>query len=1361
MKSTITQLKKLAFLGVLVGGLFTSSTLKAQTPCAGTSAWCGGSILGTGNPTESPGDIIDVAVKDSKGTTLASYTGLGCTSQTAANTYKGILNSGKAIDVTASESITVTVNAGSWASQGWSSKVGIWIDADRDGKFSTSECILDPSTTSASGLTSFTLKMPCWTSTGTSYMRIRGCTPYNTPLTASSGCATNLYNYGNVMDLELNLKLGATPTANFIVPSGTNYVKTNVKFSAINPSSGYSYKWTFDKAVAPPYNGYSDKTAKAAAKWASDGTYDVKMLVDYCGLSDSASKTVKIVAPTAAPKADFVASINESEIYYDVTMYDLSNNGAYSYSWELTSPTGVDDQTSTAQNPKFTLSELGWYKVCLTSSNDVGPSSKLCKDRYIECIAPTEYYMGPSKEAQSKAGRLYDNGGPTAPYGNGRKTSIDYFKIIPCGATKITLSFGELKLKDNGDILRIYDAKEATPNKLIATIDGNNFKTYDTSKIVTTSGAVYITFESNGSGNDNGFIINWVSVLAPAVKPSAKWTTDYNPAANGLNVNFVNATGNAKGLPSFEWQVDGNPESSATDYTRAFYTDGSYQVCLIALTCTGVDTFCKSITINTPTAPGYLDYTASNVRPNIGDVIKITTKTDYANTFEWSIFPTSFTYENGTTKNSQNPQLKFQKGGAYTFTLSAYNSVSGKAATEKKLIKNKYVVCLDYCIPLVDLISADVGINNVTLKSGSTELINNASTAGIDYFTFFDKVAPAKLTYGGTYDLSIGRNTISNSVNYKAWIDWNIDGDFADAGEEVYSSGTIAGASASGKFTVPDISTSFEGNTRMRVGVSYSSFANTYCGINTVGEFEDYVLTLANDGQAPVITLLGGDTVRVEKTATKTACYAEIAGTTFKANDATEGDMTSQVVVKTDLDCSAPGIYSFQFDLRDASGNYAVPRFRTVIVALDKTAPKLTLNGKDTMVLEQCDTYTEPGAVAIDFNDGNLTSAIKIAGKVDAGTVGVYTLVYSVSDAQKNAISIKRVVVVKDTKVPSILKLTKAIVDGTIIDVQIGGVFVDDVYSMDPCNGSIFVSKNPGFNGPVNTNIRATYPVTYKAVDPSGNKATEYGFVLNYRVDDYIAPEIELNTSDTVLHDVNNSYYSRSVTVTDNFYSKSQLSVTKIGKVDAYTLGTYVETFTATDGSGNVTTKQRFIKVVDRISPTITAPAISVCIATPFWAMSGLIVRDNYYSSGDLMPLVKVLGHNVNVMEAGVYYINYSLVDPSANEATAVSRPVYVAYPPNCFNTYMGTESAKLQDAVSVHPNPTTGLLTVGYNLTNNQPLNVVVTNAFGAVVSKLDNLQGGFGNTQIDLSNVSEGIYFVNLTNNGETVTKRVVVKH
>jgi len=667
MKSTITQLKKLAFLGVLVGGFFSASALKAQTPCAGANSWgCGGAILNNG--VDFPGDILDFTVKDKKGNSLASYSGLGCQSTSTASSYKGVLNSGKGFDLTASEEIAVTVNGGTWATQSWGTRVGIWIDANRDGQFGTSECLVDPASNIASGLTTFNLKMPCWSTTGLSHMRIRGGATVYT-LSSSNGCGT-ANTYGNIMDLEINLKLGASPTANFIVPTSTNYVKTNVKFNALNPSSGYKYTWTFDQAVAPPYAGYSNNSEKGVAKWASAGKYDVKMLVNYCGISDSITKQVTISAPTAAPVADFVSSTNETEIYYDVTLYDLSNNGAYSWSWELLSPTGLDDQTSTAQNPRLTLSETGWYKVCLTSSNDIGPSTRVCKDRYIECIAPTEYYMGPSKEGTSKNGKLFDNGGPNANYGNSRKTSIDYFKILPCGAEKITLSFAQLKLNDKNDKLRIYDAKEATPNKLIATITGDNVSTYDTAKIVCTSGAVYITFESDGAGNAAGFIINWESKLSPPVKPTARWTTAYNPAANGLTVEFKNASKDVQGLPIYEWQVDQNPESSATDFNRAFFTDGQYDVCLIALTCTGVDTFCNTITINTPTAAGFLDYTASNVRPNLGDVVKITTKTDYANTFEWSIFPTTFTFENGTSKNSQNPEIKFQKGGAYTFTLS-------------------------------------------------------------------------------------------------------------------------------------------------------------------------------------------------------------------------------------------------------------------------------------------------------------------------------------------------------------------------------------------------------------------------------------------------------------------------------------------------------------------------------------------------------------------------------------------------------------------------------------------------------------------------------------------------------------------
>jgi hypothetical protein len=218
--------------------------------------------------------------------------------------------------------------------------------------------------------------------------------------------------------------------------------------------------------------------------------------------------------------------------------------------------------------------------------------------------------------------------------------------------------------------------------------------------------------------------------------------------------------------------------------------------------------------------------------------------------------------------------------------------------------------------------------------------------------------------------------------------------------------------------------------------------------------------------------------------------------------------------------------------------------------------------------------------------------------------------------------------------------------------------------------------------------------------------------------------------------------------------------VVRTGKVDPYTLGTYVETFIATDASGNKATKMRYVKVVDRIAPELTAPAVSACIGSPFWAMSGLIVKDNYYSSSDLMPLIKVVYSNVNIYEAGAYSINYSIIDPAGNEAAIVSRTVYVQYPPNCQNTFLGNADLKLEDAVSVYPNPTSGKVNVAFSLNNNEPLQVSVVNAVGANVANYS-FEGGVGNQEIDLGSFGTGVYFIRMTNNGQSTMKKLVVNN
>ncbi len=1343
MKSTTTMFRKVLIFGAMVWGLFQANRVEAQTPCTGQQGYGCSGLYGYS------GDIEAITVKNSAGTVLASYSGLTC-SATGAGTYKGILNSGAPIDLTAGEVVTIEVTGTSWS--GYNTRVGIWMDVSLNYQYEKEECVVNPATNIiAATPVTYKINVPCFTKAGKSFLRVRGAMDAYT-MNNNQGCGT-VNAYGNLFDLEVNYKLGPTPVADFVVPTGNNWQETFHKFPAKNPNNGATYNWVFDKVDAVR----SDNTTVGEARWNTAGTYSIFMKVDYCGIADSTTKSVTIVKPTAVPVADFIAASNEVELGYQVQLFDLSTNGARSFAWELISPTGAGDFTSTDQNPLFDFYEAGMYEVCLTSENAVGFSNKVCKQKYIECLPTLDNYMGPQKSASTRIGRLFDHAGPNGNYGNGRKTSIDYFKILPCGASEIRLFFEDLDFADDKDILRIYDGGEENPNTLVATINKSSQAQWDTTVVKLKSGVAYLTFETDGANVGRGFNIEWEADLETPTAPKAKWSTPYTTIGVGAEFFCTNETENAKGDPEYEWRINGNTEAYGEDFSTTLYSNGTYRVTMIARTCTGVDSASKNITIVTPTVSGFVDFKADNVRPNIGDLVRFQTVTDYANNFEWSIFPTTFKFVNGTTKNSQNPQIEFLAGGAYTFTLSAWNAFGTKANTDKKVIKNKYVICLNYCTPLTNLTAKDIAINSVLVTDKNKYIMVQSSDEDMAMYTDRTDKKPAPMTFGATYDVEIKRLSNSNNINYKVWVDWNIDGDFDDAGEEVLSSGKISGKTVTGTIKVPTKKESFEGVTRMRVGASYDGFPNLACGVNQVGEYEDFSISLNNDGMSPEINLIGSDTVRVERGSSATSCYEEIASTTYTAVDGTEGDLSDKVVLTSDLDCQAAGVYSINFDLEDASGNKAETKTRTIIVVLDRTGPVVTLQGSDTVTVEQCGTFTDPGAVANDAVDGDLTSAIKVIGTVDPSTVGDYNIVYSAKDAQGNETVVTRVVMVRDTEKPGIYRLSNRITDGMNINVQINQAFVDEIYAQDPCNGNIQLFRNPGYNGVVNNQERATYPIVYNAMDPSGNKATEDGFTVNYIVDDFIAPNIELNTNDTVYHNVNDPYSSRSVTVTDNYYGPTQVSLVRTGKVDPYTLGTYVETFIATDASGNKTTKNRYIRVVDLEAPALVAPPVSACVGIPFWAESGLIVSDNYYSKSEIT--VNVISHNINIDEAGIYSIEYQAIDGSGNKSGIISRTVYVQYAPNCMNTFLDNENLNLSDAVRVHPNPTSGEITVAFALNNNEPMNITVLNAVGATMTEKV-VSGGFGETQIDLSAFGNGMYFVRMTNNGQSTVKKVIVK-
>jgi len=98
---------------------------------------------------------------------------------------------------------------------------------------------------------------------------------------------------------------------------------------------------------------------------------------------------------------------------------------------------------------------------------------------------------------------------------------------------------------------------------------------------------------------------------------------------------------------------------------------------------------------------------------------------------------------------------------------------------------------------------------------------------------------------GTTYDViaraKLGIDDAANPNWWKLWIDFNKDGDFDDAGEELVSK--TGSAYAAHQFNLPTGTPTGDGAYIMRIAVSSSAFTSS-CDI-TIGEIEDYTVNIS------------------------------------------------------------------------------------------------------------------------------------------------------------------------------------------------------------------------------------------------------------------------------------------------------------------------------------------------------------------------------------------------------------------------------------------------------------------------------------------------------------------------------------
>ena len=890
---------------------------------------------------------------------------------------------------------------------------------------------------------------------------------------------------------------------------------------------------------------------------ASTGIDIIQLIFETCSGIDTASAKVEVVIPTLAPDADFYITPASARVGQVVKLVDLSTGGPNQWKWTIEPKTfynyitnkweptyswhsGSDD---TSANPLVQFKHPGDYDIQLVARNSLGKDSI----KVSSAITISDYVLMCEKgKSNALGGTLYDDGGPKGyySYSNTSTAKVCTTVISTCiGQIEFDINAFDLA---NGDYLRVYDGYNSSGKPLWNTGYSARGMTGDYTDasvnhfFTAKTGSAYIEFETDNSSLTigPGFEIEW------KVKPTSRSApkADFNVADTaclGYRLELENAsTGN---YTYAEWDIDadGIVEQKGDTFSHQFKSSGTKKIALyLHSECAPTDTLIKQIIVEKVSRVPNPAITSSRRTAEIGDTITLTSKYTYcSNRTEWIISPSNYIIISGNL-NSDVLSVVFTKKGKYSLTVKKSNEIGTGSKTLTDHIK-----IIQYCSPWVIGLDSDIGISRVIVGD-----IDNSSSIGNSEFEYYPN-PDTRFEIGQHYPITIeGKGT--KPMSRKVWVDWNIDGDFDDAGELVAYEPQATTKSFTDTIKVP-VTLPESGYTRLRVSVNYKNFTNGSCGPHQSGEFEDYRILLSNtDNSPPGLELFGGKDTTLN-------VYSNWVEPGYKALDRIDGNLTSEVKVSGTVNTNRLGVYVLTYEVKDAKNNLSIAK-RTVHV-VDNEAPTISLYGPDTLRAQLGARFIDPLAQINDNYDKNLQLIVK--GKLDTTKIGFYKRRYCVTDSSGNGpVCVQRIIEVVDT-LPPVITLLGA----NPVEVDVFGTYSEPGYTVvDDDDYRVVISGT--WKG--NTSALSKYTKTYTAIDSSGNSSSA---IRTIEVVDRIAPELSLQGKAIDSVRLYATYNDPGVTATDNYYSGLDIVITKSGTfVDTQNEGTYTIQYQGEDPSGNL-----------------------------------------------------------------------------------------------------------------------------------------------------------------------------------------------
>jgi|GEM_PF-343605 len=462
--------------------------------------------------------------------------------------------------------------------------------------------------------------------------------------------------------------------------------------------------------------------------------------------------------------------------------------------------------------------------------------------------------------------------------------TVNHATVLPVTSTsfEVTADAGSLiALTVNGNILATADG---TGSPLTMSIP----QQYPGDKmIVTVTKQNYFRYSSA------------VDVVAAGL--FAQFSADQTSLCQGSQVTF---TDQSVGSPTtWSWTFPGgNPSnySGQTPPAISYSTPGTFDVILTVSDGNDSDTQTKTdyITVNGLIA----DFSGNPTQLVIGSTVNFTDNSSCSPT-SWS-----WSFPGGTpsTSNAQNPAVTYNTAGVFNVTLTAGNGFGNDSETKSGYITVSEVP-LNYCTSQGSNFSYEWigrvdfdGFYNTSGASGYTDFTN----LEVDMIAGEDVNVTLTPQFSGTTYVEF----------WKIWIDYNRDGDFEDAGEEVFAPAS-SNAAINGSFTVSSVAI---GKTRMRVSMKWNA-AQTACETFSYGEVEDYTVSFTS-ALPPVADFAAGATTIFED---KTVNFTDLStnSPTSWAWSFEGGSPATSTQQNPTINYATAGVYSVTLTATNAAGN--------------------------------------------------------------------------------------------------------------------------------------------------------------------------------------------------------------------------------------------------------------------------------------------------------------------------------------------------------------------------------------------------------------------------------------------------------